>query len=62
MLKHAKRHRVPLRLYSNANRPSRFGLAAFSSGLRDSACMPVFSSMHKTGSPLGAWTYNATID
>ena len=28
---------------------------------RDSACIPVFSSMHRTGSPRGRFTYSRTI-
>ena len=48
--------RVPWRLYSYSIRPHRPGLARISPRGRDSTCIPLFSSTHKTGSRAGAPT------
>ena len=53
-VKQANRQQVPWRRYSNSSRPGRPGRGSCSSRLRESACIPVFSSMHRIGSPAGA--------
>ena len=54
ILKHAKRHRVPFRLYSNSILAARPRLAGVIGRDRDIAWIP-------TGAPLGRRTYSRTM-